>query len=194
MDEGTFVDWACRSALKRLGFATSGEIAAFWDIVTSAEASAWCENALGAGRLSEVLVENYGDRRPTKSFAFPDLPLRCADLSVPLDRLRVLSPFDPMIRDRKRCLRLFYFDYRIEIFVPAPKRQYGYYVFPLLEGDRFVGRVDMKHVGGTLSVSNLWLEHGVQLGKRRVAALEAELDRHRRFVDADRVTFNCAFP
>ena len=194
VDEGTFVDWACRSALKRLGFATSGEIAAFWDIVTSAEASAWCENALGAGRLSEVLVENYGDRRPTKSFAFPDLPLRCADLSVPLDRLRVLSPFDPMIRDRKRCLRLFYFDYRIEIFVPAPKRQYGYYVFPLLEGDRFVGRVDMKHVSGTLSVSNLWLEHGVQLGKRRVAALEAELDRHRRFVDADRVTFNCAFP
>ena len=194
VDEGTFVDWACRSALKRLGFATSGEIAAFWDIVTPAEASAWCENALGAGRLSEVLVENCGDRRPTKSFAFPDLPLRCADLSVPLDRLRVLSPFDPMIRDRKRCLRLFGFDYRIEIFVPAPKRQYGYYVFPLLEGDRFVGRVDMKHVSGTLSVSNLWLEHGVQLGKRRVAALEAELDRHRRFVDADRVTFNCAFP
>ena len=194
MEEGAFVDWACRSALKRLGFATSGEIAAFWDIVTPAEASAWCENALGAGRLNEVLVENCGDRRPTKSFTFPDIPLRCAELSAPLDRLRVLSPFDPMIRDRKRCLRLFGFDYRIEIFVPAPKRQYGYYVFPLLEGDRFVGRIDMKHDSGTLSVSNLWLEDGVKLGKGRVAALEAELDRHRRFVDADRITFNCAFP
>ncbi len=99
-----------------------------------------------------------------------------------------------MIRDRKWCLRLFGFDYRIEIFVPAPKRQYGYYVFPLLEGDRFVGRIDMKHDSGTLSVSNLWLEDGMKLGKGRVAALEAELDRHRRFVDADRVTFNCAFP
>ena len=70
-----------------------------------------------------------------------------------------------MIRDRKQCLRLFGFDYRIEIFVPAQKRQYGYYVFPLLEGDRFVGRIDMEHDSGTLSVSNLWLEHGVQLGE-----------------------------
>ena len=55
VDEGAFVDWACRSALKRLGFATSGEIAAFWDIVTPAEASAWCENALGAGAVERGL-------------------------------------------------------------------------------------------------------------------------------------------
>ena len=111
-----------------------------------------------------------------------------------MGRLRVLSPFDPLIRDRKRCLRLFGFDYRIEIFVPAAKRQYGYYVFPLLEGDRFIGRIDMKHVKGTLRVANIWLEAGVKRGKGRIAALEAELDRHRRFVGAERVTFDCAFP
>ena len=99
-----------------------------------------------------------------------------------------------MIRDRKRCLRLFGFDYRIEIFVPAPKRQYGYYVFPLLEGDRFVGRIDMKHDSGTLSSFESLAGAWCATGKGRVAALEAELDRHRRFVDADRVTFNCAFP
>ena len=194
VDEDAFIDWACRSAIERLGFATSGEIAAFWDLVTPAEAAAWCQSALKGCRLTEVLIENCDERRPTRSFAVPKLLDTCADAIQPVDRLRVLSPFDPMIRDRKRCLRLFGFDYRIEIFVPAAKRQYGYYVFPLLEGDRFIGRIDMKHVKGTLRVANIWLEAGVKRGKGRIAALEAELDRHRRFVGAERVTFDCAFP
>ena len=59
-------------------------------------------------------------------------------------RIRVLSPFDPMLRDRNRAERLFGFHYRIEVFVPEPKRTYGYYVFPLLEGHRLIGRIDMK--------------------------------------------------
>ena len=194
VDEDAFIDWACRSAIERLGFATSGEIAAFWDLVTPAEAAAWCRSALKGCRLTEILIENCDERRPTRSFAVPNLPDTCADAIQPVGRLRVLSPFDPLIRDRKRCLRLFGFDYRIEIFVPAAKRQYGYYVFPLLEGDRFIGRIDMKHVKGTLRVANIWLEAGVKRGKGRIAALEAELDRHRRFVGAERVTFDCAFP
>ena len=194
VDEDAFIDWACRSAIERLGFATSGEIAAFWDLVTPAEAAAWCQSALKGCRLTEVLIENCDERRPTRSFTVLNLPDTYADAIQPVDRLRVLSPFDPMIRDRKRCLRLFGFDYRIEIFVPAAKRQYGYYVFPLLEGDRFIGRIDMKHVKGTLRVANIWLEAGVKRGKGRIAALEAELDRHRRFVGAERVTFDCAFP
>ena len=194
VDEDAFIDWACRSAIERLGFATSGEIAAFWELVTPAEAAAWCQSALKGCRLTEVLIENCDERRPTRSFAVLNLPDTYADAIQPVDRLRVLSPFDPMIRDRKRCLRLFGFDYRIEIFVPAAKRQYGYYVFPLLEGDRFIGRIDMKHEKGTLRVVNLWLEAGVRRGKGRIAALEAELDRHRRFVGAERVNFDCAFP
>ena len=194
VDEDAFIDWACRSAIERLGFATSGEIAAFWDLVTPAEAAAWCRSALKGCRLTEVLIENCDERRQTRSFAVLNLPDTYADAIQPVDRLRVLSPFDPLIRDRKRCLRLFGFDYRIEIFVPAAKRQYGYYVFPLLEGDRFIGRIDMKHVKGTLRVANIWLEAGVKRGKGRIAALEAELDRHRRFVGAERVTFDCAFP
>ena len=162
--------------------------------MTPAEAAAWCQSGLKGCRLTEVLIENCDERRPTRSFAVLNLPDTYADAIQPVDRLRVLSPFDPMIRDRKRCLRLFGFDYRIEIFVPAAKRQYGYYVFPLLEGDRFIGRIDMKHVKGTLCVANIWLEAGVKRGKGRIAALEAELDRHRRFVGAERVTFDCAFP
>ena len=100
----------------------------------------------------------------------------------PPRRLRVLSPFDPLIRDRKRCARLFGFHYRIEVFVPAAKRRYGYYVFPLLEGDRLIGRLDMKHDrdSGALTVKGLWLEPKVRLSTARKNRLEAELERQRR--------------
>ncbi len=187
--EAETVDWACRSALERLGIATSGEIAAFWDLVTPAEAKAWCAARRG-GELEEVMVANAQGGRPRAAFCFAGTD-PCAELPEPPKRLRVLSPFDPLIRDRKRCERLFGFHYRIEVFVPAARRRYGYYVFPLLEGDRLIGRLDMKHErdSGALKVKGLWLEPKVKLSAARRNRLEAELERQRRFTGADRVAF-----
>ncbi|MCK5273535.1 MAG: winged helix DNA-binding domain-containing protein, partial [Alphaproteobacteria bacterium] len=81
--------------------------------------------------------------------------------------------------------------YRIEVFVPAAKRTYGYYVFPLLEGDRLVGRIDMKcdRRDGVLRVTGLWLEPGIKPTAARRRALDAELDRQRRFAGAERVEY-----
>lgn len=187
------VDWACRAALDRLGLATSGEIAAFWDLVSAEEAKAWCLARKG-GELEEVLVENArtkGNGRPRTAYCWAATdPLK--DLPEVPKRLRVLSPFDPLIRDRKRIERLFGFHYRIEVFVPAAKRRYGYYVFPLLEGERLIGRIDMKHErdSGLLRVKGLWLEPKVKLSKARKDRLEAELERQRRFTGAERVAFD----
>lgn len=184
-----FVDWACRSALTRLGFATSGEIAAFWALVTPQEAKDWVD--AHRDELTEVVIESANGSRPRAAHAFQDFPTSLDNISEPPGRIRVLSPFDPLLRDRNRAERLFNFSYRIEIFVPEPKRQYGYYIFPLIEGDRMIGRIDMKadRKAGSLDVKRLWLEPGVRASNGRLEKLEAELLRVARFAGVERVNY-----
>jgi uncharacterized protein YcaQ len=182
-----FIDWACLSALERLGFATHGEIAAFWDLVSPEEAKDWV--AANRDRLQEVEIECEGGGKPRQSFALDGFSADPEDWPEPPGRIRVLSPFDPLLRDRNRAERLFGFRYRIEVFVPEPKREYGYYVFPLLEGDRLIGRIDMKadRKAGTLNVTRLWLEPKVRASAGRMARLDAELARVARFAGVGEV-------
>ena len=183
------IDWACNAALDRLGFATPAELAAFWRAVTPDEARIWCRAALACGDLAEVaVVATDGSRRAAlirpATLAAPDLP-------EPPARLRILSPFDPALRDRVRAERLFGFHYRIEVFVPAPQRRFGYYVFPVLQGARLIGRIDAKaqRESSTLAVRAFWPEPGVRLGAGRLAALDAELARLAAFAECTRVEY-----
>jgi uncharacterized protein YcaQ len=186
----TTIDWACREAIDRLGFATSGEIAAYWGAISPEEAKNWCAAALLRGEVIEVMVEGAnGDLR--RNFAWPQVFSLASDAPEPSGRIRILSPFDPALRDRNRTERLFGFLYRIEVFVPEPKRQYGYYVFPVLEGANIIGRIDAKahREDGILKVRAFWPERGVRLGAGRLGRLGAELDRLARFAGCDRVEF-----
>lgn len=184
------IEWCCAGALERLGFATSGEIAAFWAHVTSAEAKAWCMNALNAGQIEEIEITG-ADGTIKRVFARPNLASDTAVERAAPQRLRVLSPFDPALRDRKRAKFLFGFDYRIEVFVPQAKRIFGYYVFPLLQGDRLVGRVDMKafRAEDTLRIRAIWPEQGTTWGKGRQRAFEAELDRIKKLAGVGKIEF-----
>lgn len=187
--DATQLNWLCHGALDRMGFGTLGEIQKFWEAADRREVNAWADNA----PLVPVDLQ-AADGTWSQGFAPADIEPRLAALAAPTTRLRILNPFDPVIRDRTRLYRLFGFDYRIEIFVPATKRKWGYYVYPLLEGDRFVGRIEAKadRAGGVLNVTNIWAEAGVKWSPKRMEKLHAELARLARLAGVDRVIWHCS--
>lgn len=187
-DEAAMVDWACTGALDRLGFADASELRAFWHLTTPDETRAWVAAALAREDIQPIEVEG-ADGRIRKSLARPDVLDRLAAAPEPPGRIRILSPFDPALRDRDRADFLFGFFYRIEVFVPEPQRRFGYYVFPVLEGDRIIGRIDTKVTNGILTTRAFWPEPGIKLGAQRLSRLEAELDRLARFAGATGTAF-----
>lgn len=94
----------------------------------------------------------------------------------------ILSPFDPVVWFRERALRLFDFEYRIEIYTPAPKRIYGYYTLPILHRGQIVGRIDLKsdRKAKVLLVQSVWQENW--LSARESAVLARDLAKHLKVV------------
>ncbi|PRA01501.1 hypothetical protein CQ017_03160 [Arthrobacter sp. MYb224] len=134
----------------------------------------------------EGLVERVQVERVTETcFMIPGtkIPRRIAP------DLRLLAPFDSMVFNRKRLERFFDFEYRVEIYVPKEKRRYGYYVFPMLYGERFVGRVDLKadRAKGELQVNSVHYE--AHAPNEVAAALEIELGRMARWLALDNVKY-----
>lgn len=174
------IDWAASTALRNLGFASAKEIAAYYDLIEIAEAKAW----LARADVIPVQIEGAdGSVKPAFAHHLP--------APEPAPILRLLSPFDPMLRDRARAEFLFGFRYRIEVFVPEAKRQFGYYVFPVLEGDRLIGRMDVKahRDQGVLRVRGFWRETGVQMTAQRQRDLDFELYRLVPFARCDRLEY-----
>lgn len=172
-------EWACSMAAERLAVFTPRELAGYLAFADTAAARTWCDRAVSEGRAVPAVVESADGSPPQAAYAVADWQHRLRTLPEAPATLRVLSPFDPILRDRDRALRRFGFDYRFEAFTPAAKRVHGYYVMPLLEGERLVGRVDAKlhRSRGVLEVKSLAWERGVRATKARRAALEAALGR-----------------
>ncbi|EFD5087592.1 TPA: YcaQ family DNA glycosylase [Escherichia coli] len=124
--------------------------------------AAWREARAEQQQIIAVHVEKLGNL-----WLYADLlPLLERALAGKLTATHsaVLSPFDPVVWDRKRAEQLFDFSYRLECYTPAPKRQYGYFVLPLLHRGQLVGRMDAKmhRQTGILEVISLWLQEGIK--------------------------------
>jgi uncharacterized protein YcaQ len=146
-------------------------------------ANVYCQNAtevkpilaslLEQGVIQEVAVENWKD----KAFIHKDfIGFNFKEIKPSLTT--VLSPFDPLTWQRERALRIFNFDYRIEIYTPEPKRIYGYYSLPTLHKDNLVARIDLKsdRQNKTLLVQSAW--HEKNLTPKEVETSAKAISKH----------------
>jgi uncharacterized protein YcaQ len=163
-DEPTAHAALVERAARALGIATAAELRDYFRLAPADTALA-IDRLVIDGTLRPVAVEgwpaayiHHAARRPRQ-----------------INGRALLAPFDPLIWERSRAARLFGFSYRIEIYVPADKRRYGYYVLPFLLDGRLVARVDLKadRARGRLLVQSCHLEPGAP--PTTMAALEEEL-------------------
>lgn len=169
-------DFLCRQALQRLGFASAMDIQKFYDALTLADVKRWLDKE--SSSIASIGIQTcHGNS--VSMYAFKDIIQRVQTLPEPAKRLRIVSPFDPIARDRVRMRQLFGMEYRIEIYTPAAKRKYGYYVYPILEADKFTARIDVSANKNTdkLEVRAWWLEPGIRHSAARTKRLQSELVR-----------------
>lgn len=125
-----------------------------------------CAEALSL--MEELLKQEYGG--DTKNNRYKS-------------RCEFIAPLDCLMWDRRLIEELFGFAYRWEIYTPAAKRKYGYYVLPVLYGERFIGRIEAAadKKAGVLTVKNIWFEEGIKQTKKMQAAIEQCIRRFAKF-------------
>ena len=141
---------------------------------------------LDCGKISEIKID--GIRSPYYMLA-DDLPVLEEALNPKFqqkNRCEFIAPLDPFLWDRKMIEALFGFRYSWEIYTPAEKRKYGYYVLPVIYGEQFIGRVEAvaDYKTKCLTAENLWLENGICYKKKLENAINAALKRFARFNEA----------
>ncbi len=145
------------------------------------------------GTLIPIALEGFREARHVLADELPILEATAKPATRAEPSVSFIAPLDPLMWDRRLVKGLFGFDYIWEVYVPATKRRHGYYVLPLLFGDRLVGRIEPRYerASRTLRIAGIWFEDGFGPMEEPnfIPALAAALDAYRRFVGADAVTW-----
>jgi uncharacterized protein len=159
---------------------------------TTAERARRTERLVDEGRLIPVDVESL--KRTRYIIAEEEPMLDATALPTALTpSVSFLAPLDPLIWDRRMLRELWGFDYLWEVYVPLAKRKWGYYVLPILYGDRFIGRIEprLDRKAGSLNILGVWFEPGFEpmASPGFIEALAEALDAYRDFVGATTVAW-----
>lgn len=144
------------------------------------------------GTLVPVAVEGFREARHVLADELPILEATAAP-GAGASSVSFVAPLDPLMWDRRLVRGLFGFDYIWEVYIPEAKRRHGYYVLPLLYGDRLVGRIEprLTRASHTLRIAGVWFEDGFSPMEEPhfIPALRRALSDYRRFVRATSVTW-----
>lgn len=151
------------------GVATTADLADYYRL-GQRETTQALRDLVDSGDVRPVEVAGWG-RNSTAGAAWLH---RDAKMPRTIERTAVLTPFDPVVWFRDRAARLFDFDYRIEIYTPAPKRRFGYYSLPVLSGEHIVGRIDLKadRARSRLLVQSAWWERAEHAATAEAVAMQ----------------------
>ena len=171
-----FADGRVVSAVGRLGFADERAIRVRVPYLGASEVAAAIARRVEGGALVRVMLDAPGgaDERTTDGYILATERAALEEIAGAgwRPRTTLLSPFDPLIKDRERTEALFGFHFRLEMYVPKAQRKYGYFVLPILHGDRLIGRIDpvMDRRTGVLTITAVHVEDGVPVDDRSVGA------------------------
>jgi uncharacterized protein YcaQ len=180
-------------ALSAYGVATEKEIREHLQVAGKEVVSRALADLVDAGEVIPVAI--LGDEQ-TRYYALPGAVEEAARFGPVPWRVTLLSPFDNFIIQRERISRLFGFDYALECYMAATKRVFGYFVLPILWGERFVGRLDPKaeRKAKTLLIRNLVFEEHFQEYEAFLPVFSEELVAFARFNNCDKVVFEKMTP
>lgn len=147
------------------------------------------EEMIENGELISVQLKSVEDK--SQYFALPE-SLVMIEKPLTRSKLKILSPFDNLLIQRKRMMALFDFDYQIECYVPQQKRQYGYFVLPVLWRGRFAARIDCKadRKTGTLLIHSVFIEPWVKDTDAFIDAFQTELKHFMTFNQCHEITLS----
>ncbi|MFX0097606.1 MAG: winged helix-turn-helix domain-containing protein [Candidatus Hodarchaeota archaeon] len=152
------------------------------------------------GYISRVRIKNKKDVRPWPGSWYihaKDMPLIDGIASGKWEpRTTLLSPFDNLICDRRRTEQIFKFSFHLEIYVPKLKRKYGKYAMPILQGDRFIGRIDpeMDRKNGKLRINAIYAEQEIHLTKEEGQMIVNTIEDLGEFLGAKEIVYGKHIP
>ena len=187
---------AAEHAIRALGFASPREISFYFVRGMYRDLDKALDSLFQDSVIRPVEIDGLRGRE-TRYIHCEDLSLLESLGDAPSEpRLSLISPFDSLICLRNRGRDLFGFNYFLEMYVPKPKRKFGYYVLPILWGDQFIGRLDPKfdRETSTLRINSVHSEPGAPKSKEVSSAIAAAIERLADFLGAETVDYTSRIP